>query len=726
MLLLEYWCINNADLTPFDPVIQGNAFSAQVGFGAEAFYWAAESTIDLPWGDEALLFLALEATWANGEPADGDQIVFGRVQILLDVPADGTYTVVHPYGTEVFANVSAGVNAINMTRDIGAVAGEFNTVLTDDIGPFLIAVSPLPPTGFVGNPAVEQTVTGSPTGNNFFKITGPDGVNLDGSGGNVVQSNLFIVQGELAGPNLPAACTGDIVGDLNGDCKVDMEDLALLMANLFECNLDDMNGTCFGSDDPNIVVSPVTFNFGNVDVNTSSTPKTFTITNVGDANMAIGAITIIDSNADEFTFTDIDANGVTADINESVTFQVTFSPTQVGFKTAQVQIPFDTSSTATINLSGSSGEPNIASDLNSKDFGTVTAGDLDDANQVFTISNTGNDDLVIGTVSLTGDDASQFTIQIDNCSGLILPPLGTCTITAAFNPTTTGTKNAAVSIPSDDPDENPLQITLTGTATVSEVIIDNADSGASSTGTWEISGGSNPYDTNSLYSIDAGDTFTFSTDLFNIQHAVFMCWTALPSRFTNVPVQIYSGTTLLDTVTVNQQINGSEWVLLGIYTFEDMAKVKITAQANGSTNADAVKFTPVSRLTEIIIDNNLSGTSSTGTWMTSGGANPYGTNSVYSRNAGDTFSFTLATAGTFDIYACWTAWPSRSDSVTVEIYDGTTLKDTVSIDQTINAGWWNRLGTDAFTFYTMPKVKIITTGNDTSTNADAIKFVPSD
>ncbi len=717
--------INDAALTAFDPVIPGNAFSVQTGFGAEAFYWAGESIIDLPGGGTALLVLALEAAYANEDPADGDQVVFGRVRIRIDVTTPGTYTVIHPYGTDVFPNVPPGTRAINMTRDIGLAAGDFEAALTSDIGPFLIAVSPPPPTGFVGDPGVAQTVTGSPTGNNFFKIIGPAGADLDGLGGNEVESTLFSVQGELAGPDLPAVCTGDIVGDLNNDCKVDLEDLAIFEANLFACNLDPAED-CFGSTDPNIIISPVTFDFGNVDVGASSTTKTFTITNVGPDPMTIGAINITHTDAAEFIFTNVDANDVTVDPNGIVEFQVTFSPTSVGEKTAIVEIPFYGSSLAIVSLSGCSGAPDITSDLTSKDFGEVGVGSVNITTQVFTISNVGDDDLLIDVVSLTGTNASEFLITVDNCSNLTLPPGASCTLTAAFNPTSAGEKTASISIPSDDPDEDPYLISLAGTAIAAkEVTIDNEDGeagGASSTGTWLVSGGANHHKANSVYNKTTGKKFMFSADLFNVQYAVFMRWTTWPSRFTNVPVQIHSGSTLLDTVTVNQQRNGGTWVLLGIYTFADTAKVTITAQSGGSTNADAVKFKPVSQLTEIIIDNSLPGASSTGTWLVSGAADHFGVNSVYSKNIADTFTFTSGATGTFNVYAWWTLWPSRHNNVPVDIFDGSTLLDSGTIDQTSNGGQWNLLGT--FTFSDTANVRITSERTDKSTNADAIKFEP--
>jgi hypothetical protein len=56
----------------------------------------------------ATLVLALEAAFGSGAAAAGQQIVFTRIRVTAGVPFDGTYTVTHPYGLEVFTDVVAG------------------------------------------------------------------------------------------------------------------------------------------------------------------------------------------------------------------------------------------------------------------------------------------------------------------------------------------------------------------------------------------------------------------------------------------------------------------------------------------------------------------------------------------------------------------------------------------------------------------------------------------
>ncbi len=80
--------------------------------------------------------------------------------------------------------------------------------------------------------------------------------------------------------------------------------------------------------------------------------------------------------------------------------------------------------------------------------------------QTVTVSNKGTGDLVIGNIANPAN--TDFTIVTDNCSSKTLAPAGTCTIVMNFSTTTEGSKTGALSIPSNDPDENPLLLTLKG------------------------------------------------------------------------------------------------------------------------------------------------------------------------------------------------------------------------------------------------------------------------
>ena len=125
-----------------------------------------------------------------------------------------------------------------------------------------------------------------------------------------------------------------------------------------------------------------------------------------------------------------------------------------------------------------------------------------------------------------------------------------------------------------------------------EVIIDNDESSTSyAGGYWGYSSGANPYGGSSRAEKTAGATYTFQTTVTGTR-VVSLWWTYWSSRCTAVPVDIYDGNTLLDTVPVNQRRLdlAGDWNVLGTYTFNNAARVVINAQGGCSANADAVRF----------------------------------------------------------------------------------------------------------------------------------------
>lgn len=259
------------------------------------------------------------------------------------------------------------------------------------------------------------------------------------------------------------------------------------------------------------------------------------------------------------------------------------------------------------------------------------------------------------------------------------------------------------------------------------VTVDNGDPGASSVGGWYPSSRTGSWGPDSMSSIGAGSAFTFAAGLVpGTAYAVYAWWTSGPLRYTTVPYDIRSGNTVLDTVVVNQTLNGSQWNLLGVYTFAEMASVTITADPNSanSVNADAVRFVPVAPV-ELTVDNLAAGASSTGAWHVSGAPNPWGANSMVSWTPGSTFTFTSSPVpGTaYAVYAWWTQSDCRYTAVPYEIRSGGTLLDTVNVDQKVNGGRWNLLG--VYTFADLASVRISAAPSSAwSTNADAIRFVP--
>lgn len=186
----------------FDPVDPADPNQVALGIGGEVFWWMANAAAGpLTAGGNTLLVLALEGTFGGDESVvNGQQVTFGRIRIVVDVPVAGTYTVTHPYGTRVFEGVTVA-DGINYTADIGSanfldVVNGFQGTLRSGIGPFLTwpdyQNNPALKVGvvqYVGDNVTPHVVVGSPTGNNFFRVEGPGGIKTE--------TSLFTVMGRV-------------------------------------------------------------------------------------------------------------------------------------------------------------------------------------------------------------------------------------------------------------------------------------------------------------------------------------------------------------------------------------------------------------------------------------------------------------------------------------------------------------------------------------------------
>jgi hypothetical protein len=168
-------------------------------FPGEHFYELNTATVTLTSGARAVISMNVEGAFANGDPAPGDQMVFGRVRIRFDAPADQKFRITHPYGVDELVS-DAKRGGVNFTEDAGAVAGGFGQILNGRVGPFLKwdpAVAPAAPAGYTGNPGVDHKVVGSPYDTNFVRIEQLDPL-TNAVIGQVGFTDLFSVQGRYA------------------------------------------------------------------------------------------------------------------------------------------------------------------------------------------------------------------------------------------------------------------------------------------------------------------------------------------------------------------------------------------------------------------------------------------------------------------------------------------------------------------------------------------------
>ena len=141
---------------------------------------------------------------------------------------------------------------------------------------------------------------------------------------------------------------------------------------------------------------------------------------------------------------------------------VRFSPSSAGSKTALLRVVSDDpdESEYDITLNGTGTAPDISLSPTSWNYGNVITGNSNTNN--FVISNTGSATLNISATNLTGTNASEFSI-ISGGGSFSIPASGNHTVQVQFAPATTGSKSASLQITSDDPDESPFYVTLSGT-----------------------------------------------------------------------------------------------------------------------------------------------------------------------------------------------------------------------------------------------------------------------
>ena len=227
--------------------------------------------------------------------------------------------------------------------------------------------------------------------------------------------------------------------------------------------------------------TPVGFDntlFAGQNVSTTSAAKSYDIQSLGNIPLLLTGVspyvTLGGANPGDFTVTVAPLQSIPQ--STSSAFSITFTPTAGGTRTATVTVGSNDVSepTYTFNIEGTGLAPEIevygngisivngsspASSTNNTDFGTVniTTGTVV---RTFTVFNTGALSLTLAAATITGADAGSFSITTAPTSPLASNTSTTLVIT--FDPSTIGVKNALVTIPNNDANENPYTFAILG------------------------------------------------------------------------------------------------------------------------------------------------------------------------------------------------------------------------------------------------------------------------
>lgn len=205
---------------------------------------------------------------------------------------------------------------------------------------------------------------------------------------------------------------------------------------------------------PRIAVNRDEVAFGNVQAGTTK-EETVTLSNTGNAALGINGISIAGANASAFMQNN---SCSTIAAGESCDVNVTYIPDGEGTQSATLTINSTDADNSSVDvaLNGRSvlaPIPEIAVTPASVDLGRVQLGQSNSA-QV-TISNNGNETLLINSINVAGPDASEF-LQTNNCT--TVAPEQTCAVEISFTAAAAGMRNAQLLISSDDPENAEVSV----------------------------------------------------------------------------------------------------------------------------------------------------------------------------------------------------------------------------------------------------------------------------
>ncbi len=248
---------------------------------------------------------------------------------------------------------------------------------------------------------------------------------------------------------------------------------AVLLATDFEgdprlYDADD-NGTAtvdMGADEwlppPDIDVSPLSHDFGDIAVGSASGPVDIIISNNGETDLTVSDISLSDDTNYGL------AGDTTATIapESSHTVTVTFSPVSPWPLDATLTIISDDpdSPSVLVLLLGEGvpvPEPDISVSPIRHLFGEVLLGVSSTA--IVTIENVGDADLTVSGIELWEFSDPDYVITSEHVLPTVLPPVASVDVEITFTPLTAGELIGTLDITSDDPDEPLVQVQLSGT-----------------------------------------------------------------------------------------------------------------------------------------------------------------------------------------------------------------------------------------------------------------------
>jgi len=199
---------------------------------------------------------------------------------------------------------------------------------------------------------------------------------------------------------------------------------------------------------PDILVDPLSIDFGALPAGSTSDPVVVTVTNQGAGVLTLGRVGLSSDNG-PFTLTE-PGEGV-LDPGASTDFLVTFAPDAPGEFSGAIDVESNDEDQPVVSvvLNGSSEAPDITLDPADYDFGTLDYAAT--ASVDVTVRNDGNADLDIASIVYTTTSAELVMGNVD--TPLTLAPGESTVVTVDYAPTDDSPDEGYFTVRSNDPDE---------------------------------------------------------------------------------------------------------------------------------------------------------------------------------------------------------------------------------------------------------------------------------
>jgi len=218
-----------------------------------------------------------------------------------------------------------------------------------------------------------------------------------------------------------------------------------------------LSGTGVSASAPNVTAAPTTLAYGNVNVGSTSSPQTVTVSNTGTAaatNMTYPAAPAKFNKSGT-------CSSATLNPGSSCTVIFTYSPTTAVADNATYTITGG-GATLNINLSGTgtaAASAALTALPGSISFGSVAVGSTSPT-QTLTIGNTGG--AQANAISMSNGNSAEFLVTGSNC-GASLAPGASCSMNVAYKPSGAGADNANLNFTYTG--GAPVVVSLSGTGT---------------------------------------------------------------------------------------------------------------------------------------------------------------------------------------------------------------------------------------------------------------------